>query len=72
MRISTGKIHGGTVQFDAHDLPDGTKVTMLAQEGDESFELGPEDEARLLTAIAEANRGETTPAEEVLRQIRRS
>jgi hypothetical protein len=42
----------------------------LAREGEESFELGPKDEAALLAAIAEAERGETVSAAEVLRKIR--
>ena len=39
--------------------------------GDETFELLPEEEAKLLAAIAEAERGETTSASHVLDQIRR-
>jgi hypothetical protein len=47
-------------------------VTVLAPKGDETFELLPEEEAKLLAAIAEAERGETTSAAHVLEQIRRS
>ena len=47
-------------------------MTVLAPEGDETFELKPEEEAKLLAAIAEAERGETTSAAHVLEQIRRS
>ena len=47
-------------------------MTVLAPEGDETFELLPEEEAKLLAAIAEAERGETTSAAYVLEQIRRS
>ena len=35
---------------------------------EETFELGPEDEAALLEAIAEGDRGEVVSAEEFLRQ----
>jgi hypothetical protein len=38
----------------------------------EPFELGPEEESTLLAAIAEADRGETATASDVLRQMRRS
>ena len=71
MLITTGKVHGGTIEVDGKTLPEGATVTVLAQEGDETFELGPEDEAKLLAAIAEAERGEAVAASQVLRKIRR-
>lgn len=46
-------------------------MTVLAPEGDETFELLPEEEAKLIAAIAEAERGETTSGSSVLDQIRR-
>lgn len=36
------------------------------------FELTPLEEARLLAAIAEADRGETVSSAQILKQIRRS
>lgn len=71
MIITTGKVRGGRIEIDAHALPEGASVTVLAQEGGESFALGPDDEAALLAAIAEAERGETVGAAEVLQAIRR-
>jgi len=71
MLITTGKVLGGTIKVDAQSLPEGTTVTVLAPEGDETFELLPEEEAQLLAAIAEAERGETSRASRVLDQIRR-
>ncbi|MCX5724774.1 MAG: hypothetical protein NTX84_09755 [Nitrospirae bacterium] len=72
MLITTGTVHGGTIKVDAKTLPEGTIVTVLASEGDETIELLPEEEAKLLAAIAEAARGETISASHVLEQIRRS
>jgi hypothetical protein len=43
----------------------------FAREGEETFELGPEDEAALLAAIAEAERGESVSAAEILQKIGR-
>ncbi len=40
--------------------------------GDETFELDATQEAELLAAIAEADRGEVVDASTVLQQIRRS
>lgn len=70
MLITTGRVRHGRIEVDTGALPEGTRVTVLAREGEESFELGPEDEAALLAAIAEAERGETVGAAEVLRKIR--
>jgi hypothetical protein len=72
MLITTGKVNNGVIQIDSKDLPDGTTVTLLAHEGDETFELDAAQEAELLTAIAEAERGEFVSASEVLQQIRHS
>ena len=72
MLITTGTVRGGTIQIDPKSLPDGATVTVLAPEGDETFELSPEDEAKLLATIAEAEQGKTTSAADVLKQIRRS
>lgn len=58
MLITTGKVNGGKIQLDISDLPDGTTVTVLAQEGDETFELNAAEEAELTVAISEAERGE--------------
>lgn len=72
MRITTGKVLGGMIKVDAKCLPEGAIVTVLAPEGDETFALLPEEEAKLLAAIVEAERGEMTSASYVLEQLRRS
>lgn len=72
MLITTAKVNNGVIQIDSKDLPDGTTVTLLAHEGDETFELDAAQESELLAAIAEAERGEVVIASELLGQIRRS
>ena len=72
MLITTGRVTNGVIQIDTNDWPDGTKVTLLAHEGDETFELDPEQETQLLQAIAEADRGELIQASELLIKIRHS
>ena len=52
-------------------LPEGAVVTILAREANETFELPPELEAVLLESIAQADRGETISAEEMLERLRR-
>ena len=71
MLITTAKVTNGMIQID-NDLPDGTTVTLLAHEGDETFELDAAQESELLAAIAEGERGELVSAAELLGQIRRS
>jgi hypothetical protein len=72
MLITTGKVNNGVIQIDSEDLPDGTTVTLIAHEGDETFELEAAQETELLAAIAEAERGELVNASELLQQIRPS
>lgn len=72
MLITTGKVNNGMIQIDTTDLPDGTTVTLLAHEGDETFELDSAQESQLLAAIAEAERGELISASELLHKIRSS
>lgn len=47
-------------------------VTILAPEDGEAFNLNTDDEAKLLAAVAEAERGEVISAPELLEQIRKS
>jgi len=72
MLITTGTVRGGMIQIDPKSLPDGVTVTVLAPEGDETFELSSEDEANLLAALTEAEQGKTTNAADLLKQIRQS
>jgi hypothetical protein len=72
MLITTGKVNKGVIQIDSSDLPDGTTVTVIAHEGDETFEVDPAQEKELLAAIAEADRGASVSASELLKRIRSS
>ena len=72
MIITTAKVNDGVIHVDSKDLPNGTTVTLLAREGDETFELDAAQENQLLAAIAEAERGETISANRVLEQLRES
>jgi len=72
MQLATGIVMNGKIIFEGEPLPDGTVVTILAREADETFEVPPELEAELLESIAEADRGETIPADELLQRLRRT
>jgi hypothetical protein len=71
MRIAPGIVVSGQVIVEGESLPEGLLVTVLAKEADEAFELDADQEAELLESIAEADRGELIPAEEVLRKLRK-
>lgn len=71
MKIATGKVVEGKVVGEGVTLEEGSVVTILAREGEETFELSPEEEAELLLSIAEADRGETVSAEELLKSLPR-
>ena len=71
MQLATGTVIGGKVVVEGASLPDGTVVTILAREMDETFDVPPELEAELLASIAEADRGETISAAELLERLRR-
>ncbi len=69
MKMATGKVIEGKVVLDGVALEEGSSVTVLARDEDGGLTLTPEEEAELLLAIAEADRGETISAEEVLAQL---
>ncbi|HYM62238.1 MAG TPA: hypothetical protein VEZ11_15250 [Thermoanaerobaculia bacterium] len=69
MQIASGKVINSQVIVDA-DLPEGAEVTLIALDGDDMFEVDAELEAVLLESIAQGARGETIPAEELLREMR--
>lgn len=70
MRIASGKVISGQVVVKGDSLPEGLGVTVLAREADETFELDAAAEAELLESLAQADRGELIPSEEVLRKLR--
>ena len=69
MVIASGKVVGGRVELDS-ELPEGTSVTVLARDGDETFEADPETERMLLDAIAQCERGDTIPLSQLLAELR--
>ncbi len=71
MRIATGKVVGGKVLLEGEPLEEGSVVTIVASEGDETFDVSAEDERALLAAIAQADRGQVVSWEELREQLRR-
>jgi len=71
MQIATGTVVNGKVVVEGVPLAEGTVVAVLSRGADESFVLSPEDEDELLAAIAEIERGEFVPAEDLLESLKK-
>jgi hypothetical protein len=72
MQIFSARVRGGAiVPEDGVTLPEGTQVTVIADDEGGTVEVSPNEERELLAAIAEAERGETVSAADVLERLRR-
>lgn len=71
MGIATGTVVAGKVVVEGMKLPEGSTVTVITPESDDEVRLTPEEEADLVEAIAEADRGETISAEELFARLER-
>ncbi|MCI0570423.1 MAG: hypothetical protein L0Y66_06705 [Myxococcaceae bacterium] len=69
MRVVTGRVEGGKIVVEGEPLEEGSTVTVLAPEANEAFELGEKEEAALLRAIEEADRGDVVTAEAFFRNL---
>ena len=69
----TGTVVDGKIVVEGESLPEGARVTVLADEEDDgTFEVTPAEEEALLTAIRESERGHYVTVDEVLAEIRRT
>lgn len=68
MKVATGRIVGGKVVLEGEPLAEGSVVTVVAREDDETFDVSPEEERALLEAIAQADRGQVISWEELREQ----
>jgi len=58
LQVFTARVKGGVIIPDERiELPEGTRVTVVADEREAFFELTPAEEAELSEAIARADRG---------------
>jgi predicted transcriptional regulator len=69
MRVAKGKVVAGKVVVEGAPLEEGAAVTVLAPEDAETFELGPAEEAELLAAIADAERGDLVEGSDVIAKL---
>ena len=71
MKVATGIVVDGKVVVAGTALAEGSTVTVMLRESDDTFTLGPEDENELLESIAAIERGEFVSGEELLERLRR-
>ncbi len=71
MKVAAGTVVDGKVVVEGESLAEGTKVTVVLLDDEESFDLTPEEEAELLASIDEIERGEYVSADELLERLRR-
>jgi hypothetical protein len=71
MQVATGTVVDGKVVVEGLDLHEGETVVVLTREPEEEVLLSADEEAKLLEAIAEADRGETISAEELFARLDR-
>lgn len=71
MQVLTGTVVDGKVVFDGASLPDGTIVTVFAEQPGEAVRLPPHLQADLEAAIDEADREEGISAEELFEQLKK-
>ena len=71
MKLATGTGVGGKIVLEGQPFPEGMVVTVLAKESGDTFEVPADLEAELIESLAEADRGETITADELLQRLRR-
>jgi hypothetical protein len=72
MQVFSARVQNGTIVPDEGiELAEGSRVTVISGEPGTPFEVSPEDEAEIVEAIAEADRGDVISATELLRRLSR-
>ena len=71
MTMLTGRVVNGKIEVSEDDLPEGAIVSIMIHDDEKTVEVTPDEEAAILAAISEADRGELIPAEEVMAELRR-
>jgi hypothetical protein len=72
MKVATGRVVEGKVVLEGEPWAEGSVVTVVARDDEETFDVTPEEERALLEAIAQADRGQVVSWEELREQLRGS
>ena len=71
MQVATGKVVNGKVVVEGLSLPEGTIVTVFANDAEPTVRLSPAEETELAAALDEADRDEGISAEELFKRLRK-
>lgn len=71
MQIATGTVVGGKIVLDGASLPEGTVVTVLANDSEVKIRLSASLQAELEEALDEADRVEGISADELLERLKK-
>ena len=72
MKVATGRVVEGKIVLEGEPLTEGSVVTVVVREDDETFDVSPQEERALLDAIAQADRGQVVSWEVLREQLRRT
>lgn len=72
MRVATGRIVEGKVVVEGEPWAEGSVVTVVARDDEQTFEVSAEEERALLEAIAQADRGQVVSWEILRERLRHS
>jgi len=70
MKIVTGRVVAGRIEVPSGTVEEGATVTVLVPDGEEAFELSPEEVRELQGSIDQASRGEVVDGWQLLTQLR--
>lgn len=68
MKIATGTVVDGRIEFEGKPFADGETVTVLGDD-EGGFDVTPEEKAFLLESLAQAKRGEVEDMESLLDEL---
>ena len=69
MQVATGTVVNGKIVLKDVPLEEGAVVAIVTRGADEPFSLTYDEESELLAAMAEIERGEFIPLEDLLRSL---
>ncbi len=72
MRVATGRIVEGKVVVEGEPWAEGSIVTVVAHDDEQTFEVSADEERALLEAIAQADRGQVVSWEVLRERLRHS
>ncbi|MEQ1573984.1 MAG: hypothetical protein ABL993_07025 [Vicinamibacterales bacterium] len=70
MRVATGRIVEGKVVVEGEPWAEGSVVTVVARDDEQTFEVSVDEERALLEAIAQADRGQVVSWETLRERLR--